>query len=65
MASNESSMRNAVESCHTLDVIAGHSRPKDGVASLAYDPAIHLDRERDGSPGLAAPSRGGPVMTAE
>jgi hypothetical protein len=22
--------------------IAGHSRPKDGVASLAYDPAIHL-----------------------
>jgi hypothetical protein len=23
-------------------VIAGHSRPKDGVASLAYDPAIHL-----------------------
>ena len=22
-------------------VIAGHSRPKDGVASLAYDPAIH------------------------
>jgi hypothetical protein len=24
-----------------LGVIAGHSRPKDGVASLAYDPAIH------------------------
>ena len=24
-----------------LNVIAGHSRPKDGVASLAYDPAIH------------------------
>jgi hypothetical protein len=23
-------------------VIAGHSRPKDGVASLAYDPAIQL-----------------------
>jgi hypothetical protein len=22
-------------------VIAGHSRPKDGFASLAYDPAIH------------------------
>jgi hypothetical protein len=22
-------------------VIAGHSRLKDGVASLAYDPAIH------------------------
>ncbi len=25
----------------TLDVMAGHSRPKDGVATLAYDPAIH------------------------
>jgi hypothetical protein len=24
-------------------VIAGHSRPKDGVATLAYDPAIHDD----------------------
>jgi hypothetical protein len=24
----------------TTGVIAGHSRPKDGVASLAYDPAI-------------------------
>ena len=23
------------------DVMAGHSRPKDGVASLAYVPAIH------------------------
>jgi hypothetical protein len=26
---------------HNGGVIAGHSRPKDGVASLAYDPAIH------------------------
>ena len=27
----------------TLDVVmAGHSRPKDGVASLAYVPAIHV-----------------------
>jgi hypothetical protein len=25
----------------SLGVIAGLSRPKDGVASLAYDPAIH------------------------
>jgi hypothetical protein len=25
-------------------VIAGHSRPQDGVASLAYDPAISLRR---------------------
>jgi hypothetical protein len=24
-----------------LHVMAGHSRPKDGVASLAYVPAIH------------------------
>jgi hypothetical protein len=24
-----------------IDVMAGHSRPKDGVASLAYVPAIH------------------------
>jgi hypothetical protein len=24
-----------------LSVIAGHSRSKNGVASLAYDPAIH------------------------
>jgi hypothetical protein len=46
-------MRNAVESCHTLDVIAGHSRPKDGVASLAYDPAIQLFREANGCAGQA------------
>jgi hypothetical protein len=26
----------------------GHSRPKDGVASLAYDPRIHLLRLMDG-----------------
>jgi hypothetical protein len=25
-------------------VIAGHSRSKNGVASLAYDPAIHGER---------------------
>ena len=25
-------------------VIAGHSRSKNGVASLAYDPAIHQKR---------------------
>ena len=25
---------------HKHTVIAGHSRPKDGVASLAYDPPI-------------------------
>jgi hypothetical protein len=24
------------------NVMAGHSRPKDGVASLAYVPAIHV-----------------------
>jgi hypothetical protein len=27
-------------------VIAGLSRPKDGVASLAYDPAIHDESPR-------------------
>jgi hypothetical protein len=27
--------------CHPTGVTAGHSRPKDGVASLAYGPAIH------------------------
>jgi hypothetical protein len=26
--------------------MAGHSRSKNGVASLAYDPAIHLLRKR-------------------
>ncbi len=26
----------------THPVMAGHSRPKDGVASLAYFPAIHV-----------------------
>jgi len=30
-------------------VIAGHRRPKDGVASLAYAPAIH-DEGRSGKP---------------
>jgi hypothetical protein len=25
----------------------GHSRPKDGVASLAYDPRIHDERPQD------------------
>jgi hypothetical protein len=26
----------------SFNVMAGHSRPKDGVASLAYVPAIHV-----------------------
>jgi hypothetical protein len=26
---------------HNGSVMPGHSRPKDGVASLAYDPGIH------------------------
>ena len=34
-------------------VIAGHSRPKDGVASLAYDPAIHRFVKEDGCAGQA------------
>jgi hypothetical protein len=29
-----------------LIVIAGHSRSKNGVASLAYDPAIRADSTR-------------------
>jgi hypothetical protein len=35
-------------------VMVGHSRPKDGVASLAYVPAIHAllgRKERRGCPG--------------
>jgi len=40
-------------------VIAGHSRPKDGVASLAYDPAIHLSSKKAGSPGHGASRRPG------
>jgi hypothetical protein len=28
--------------------MAGHSRPKDGVASLAYVPAIHVFDKREG-----------------
>jgi hypothetical protein len=39
---------------HFFIVMAGHSRPKDGVASLAYVPAIHvfagLKKERRGCP---------------
>jgi predicted MFS family arabinose efflux permease len=36
-----------------LDTRQGHRRTKDGVASLAYDPAIHLSCEEDGCPGRA------------
>jgi hypothetical protein len=33
--------------CTTLStVMRGHSRPKDGVASLAYDPRIHERSQR-------------------
>jgi hypothetical protein len=32
----------AVVPCEHLFVMAGHSRPKDGVALLAYVPAIHV-----------------------
>jgi hypothetical protein len=31
-----------------MNVMAGHSRPKDGVASLAYVPAIHALLWRQG-----------------
>ena len=30
------------DKCSPLNVMAGHSRPKNGVASLAYVPAIHV-----------------------
>jgi hypothetical protein len=33
-------------------VIAGHSRSKSGVASLAYDPAIHAEGGLAGSSGF-------------
>jgi hypothetical protein len=36
-----SSAVSATVHANAFGVIAGHSRPKDGVASLAYDPAIH------------------------
>src|SRR5213076_857854 len=42
---------------HTFRVMAGHSRPKDGVAMLAYAPAIHDElrqvETRHGPPGQA------------
>ena len=45
-------------------VIGGHSRPKDGVALLAYDPAIHRFVERGWIAGSRR-LRGGPAMTME
>ena len=38
---------------HNRSFMAGHSRPKDGVASLAYDPAIQsfLSLQRTRMPG--------------
>jgi len=41
--------------------MAGHSRPKDGVASLAYGPAIHVllpRKERRGCPAQGGAWRG-------
>jgi hypothetical protein len=40
-----SSVRSFVRS--SSFVIAGHSRLKNGVASLAYDPAIHAEAKHD------------------
>jgi hypothetical protein len=38
----ESQTPSAISTCtESTVVMAGHSRPKDGVASLAYVPAIH------------------------
>ena len=36
----------SVAASHTGGVMPGHSRPKDGVASLAYDPGIHAMLQR-------------------
>jgi hypothetical protein len=36
----------ALASAHRFAVIAAHRRPKDGVASLDYDAAIHSDHPR-------------------
>jgi len=44
--------------------MAGHSRPKDGVASLAYVPAISLKRRTHGA-GLVGIAGTSPAMTAE
>ena len=47
--------------------MAGHSRPKDGVLSHAYDPAISLRRallSLSGSPGHAAARRPGDDASA-
>jgi hypothetical protein len=41
--------------------MAGHIRPKDGIASLAYDPAIHV-LMRKGKTWMPATSAG---MTTE
>ena len=45
---------------YVLIVMAGHSRPKDGVASLAYVPAIHDLRSRKD-----VDARDKPGMTAD
>jgi len=48
-------------------VLAGHSRLKDGVASLAYDPAIHvlLDAKKDVDARLKSLSLGRPKAGPE
>src|SRR5436190_1533614 len=38
--------RFAIDTLSSPRVIAGHSRTKDGVASLAYDPATHDEAQR-------------------
>jgi hypothetical protein len=60
-----------VTSAESAIVIAGHSRPKDGVASLAYDPAIHDDSPRVAAESFVTAARtawmpgSSPGMTAE
>jgi hypothetical protein len=43
---------------HSLHVMPGHSRPKDGVASLADDPGIHeMTQQRQSYTGSTRSSR--------
>ena len=51
-----------VNAASYFSVIAGRSRPKDGVASLAYAPAIHPLRMMEHR---VTALRAGPVMTLE
>ena len=60
---------------HPGSVTPAHSRPKNGVASLAYDAGVHTEAQQNTLLRLpflhrlmdcrVSPLRGGPAMTAE